>query len=70
MLGDTEEVNFWGGVGLPIETTVLLDQVSFRATVMQIPRRTEESKPVVAEGQGTAVTPEGCSVTPAFAEQC
>lgn len=41
-----------------METTVLLGQVGFRATVMQIPRRAEESRPVVAEGQGPAVTPQ------------
>lgn len=45
----------WAGQGWK---TVLLGQVSFGATVIQIPKRAEESMPVVAEGQGTAVTPE------------
>lgn len=34
----------------------MLGQVGFRATVVQIPRRAEESRPVVAEGQGPAAT--------------
>lgn len=56
-VGDTEQVPLRKGVGWSgIETTVLLDRVSFRATVIQIPRRAEESRPVVAEDQGTAAT--------------
>lgn len=58
LCGDTEEVTLWGEWAGQGWRQVLLGQVSFRATVMQIPRRAEESRPMVTEGQGTAVTPE------------
>lgn len=55
LCGGHWEVILWEGMGWSgMETTVLLSQVSFRATVMQIPRRAEESRPVGGRGSGAS----------------